>query len=126
MPTAESVVRPHTLSSNFSTTSRTDRRAHYRAQLGTPVLVDAFSTWHRARCEDVSVGGVGVECDAALPVGKTVEVYFELPSGVAIETQACVVRASNGRFGLRFTQLERNAEIALRAHCHIASMRCPA
>jgi hypothetical protein len=42
---------------------------------------------------------------------------------VAIETKARVVRSSGQRFGLRFMSLERGAEIALRAHCHIASMR---
>jgi hypothetical protein len=120
MPTAESVVRP---SAQLPTRVSTDRRGSLRAPLQGPVLVDAFSDWHRARCENVSVGGVAVACDQPLPLGKTVEVYFELPSGVAVETQALVVRAAGEHTALRFVGLDPRAEVALRAHCHIASMR---
>lgn len=120
MPTAESVVRASAL---LPTRVSTDRRGSLRAPLAGPVLVDAFSEWHRARCENVSVSGVALACEQALPVGKTVEVYFELPSGVAVETQALVVRAGAERTALRFVSLDPGAEVALRAHCHIASMR---
>ncbi len=78
---------------------------HYRAPLSTPALIDAFAAYHRARCENVSVSGVALSCDAALPVGKNVEIYFELPSGVAIETKARVVRAAASLVALQFTGL---------------------
>jgi len=120
MPTTESVVRPHASHSDDDTT---DRRVHCRAPLSTPALIDAFAAYHRARCENVSVSGIALACDAVLPVGKTVEVYFELPSGVAVETQARVVRAGPRLVALKFVTLEPQAEIALRAHCHLARMR---
>ncbi|HEX7668841.1 MAG TPA: PilZ domain-containing protein [Polyangiaceae bacterium] len=117
MPTAESVVRPHALLPS------TDRREHFRAPLAGPVLVDALSQWHRARCENVSVGGVAVAGAGSLPVGKTVEVYFELPSGVAVETRAQVVRSRGEEVALCFLALDRGTELALRAHCRAAEAR---
>jgi hypothetical protein len=117
MPTTESVVRPHASHQQHRTT---DRRVHYRAPLATPALIDAFAAYHRARCENVSVSGVALSCEAALPVGKSVEIYFELPSGVAIETKARVVRTGASLVALQFTALEPEAEVALRAHCHLA------
>lgn len=112
MTTAESVVRPHD-----PTPDSTDRRVHIRVPLEAPVLVDAQSTWQRARSANVSVGGVAVACETPIPVGKTVEIYFELPNGVAVETRAEVVRASGALLGLRFKSLDRRAAIALHAHC---------
>jgi len=116
MPTAESVVRPHAPSLDS-----TDRRVHARAPLRAPVLVDALSAWQRARSENVSVGGVAVACDTPIPVGKTVEVYFELPNGIAVEATAEVVRSSGAVVGLRFKDLDRRAELALKSHCRAAS-----
>lgn len=112
MPTAESVVRPNELSRDS-----TDRRIHERAPLKAPVLVDALSAWQRARSQDVSVGGVAVACETPIPIGKTVEVYFELPNGFAIEATAEVVRATGTLVGLRFKNLDRRAVLALRSHC---------
>jgi len=121
MTTAESVVRPH--ASQVPHAAAPDRRRHSRAPLTTPALVDAFTGYHHARCENVSQSGIALCCDAPLPLGKTVEVYFELPSGVGIETQARVVRQSETRLALVFVALDAQAEIALRAHCHLASTR---
>jgi hypothetical protein len=83
--------------------------------------VDAAAAYHRARCENVSVSGIALSCDALLPVGKTVEVYFELPSGVAVDARARVVRAGASRVALRFLALDAQAELALRAHCHLGN-----
>jgi hypothetical protein len=112
MPTAESVVRPHDPSPDS-----TDRRVHTRVPLQAPVLLDALSTWQRARSENVSVGGVAVACETPIAVGKVVEVYFELPNGIAIEATAEVVRSSGAMIGLKFKSLDRQAALALRAHC---------
>jgi len=117
MSTAESVVRPHPLTPKTTT----DRRAADRVPLKSPVLVDALSGWQRARCENVSIGGVALECDAPLPVGKRVELYFELPSGVAIETRALVVRSTDHRVAFRFLDLDSASEVALRTHCRNVS-----
>jgi len=115
MPTAESVVRPHA-----PPRDSTDRRIHERVPLQAPVLVDALSEWQRARSENVSVGGVAVACETPIPIGKTVEVYFELPNGFAVEATAKVVRSSGAVLGLRFTALDRRAELALTSHCRNA------
>lgn len=119
MSTAESVVRPHLQNPAPST----DRRAHARVPLAGPVLVDALSGWQRARCENVSAGGLSLNCDAPLPIGKRVEVYFELPSGVAIETQGLVVRCRDQKVAVRFIDLEPSAEVALREHCRADGLR---
>jgi hypothetical protein len=118
MPTADSVVRSHA----FATLESTDRRIHDRAPLSGPVLVDALCTWHRARCENVSPGGVAIACEGTLPVGKTVEIYFELPSGLAIEARARVVRSTGANAALCFVDLDARSEVALRAHCHMANV----
>jgi hypothetical protein len=65
----------------------------------------------------VSVSGVAVECETPIPIGKTVEIYFELPNGFAVEATAEVVRTSGTVIGLRFKKLDRNAELALNSHC---------
>jgi hypothetical protein len=99
-----------------------NRREYLRAALTKPVLVDAMNEWQQADCENVSAGGVALSCRAPLAVGKTVELYFELPCGVAIEARAEVIRSSGGHVALRFTELDRDLEIALRAHCRRATM----
>lgn len=114
MPTAESVVRPHD-----PTPDSTDRRVYTRAPLQAPVLLDALSAWQRARSENVSVGGVAVACESPIPVGKTVEIYFELPNGVAIEATAEVVRSTGSMVGLKFKKLDRSARLALTSHCRL-------
>jgi hypothetical protein len=88
-----------------------------------PVLVDTQQSWQRARCENVSVSGVALVCDVPIPIGTTVALYFELPSGVAVETEACVVRSNGHSLGLRFVRLDRETEVAIRAHCHASSVR---
>src|ERR1041385_2629253 len=105
MPTAESVVRPHA-----PTLDSTDRRVHTRAPLRAPVLLDALSAWQRAQSENVSVGGVAVACETPIPIGKVVEIYFELPNGIAVEATAEVVRASGAMVALKFKNLDRRAE----------------
>ena len=120
MPTAESFIRPHV---SIPAQAATDRRIHARAPLFSPALIDALAAYHKAVCENVSVSGIALSCDASLPVGKSVEIYFELPCGVAVDTRACVVRTGGSRIALRFLELEPQAELALRAHCHLATVR---
>ena len=117
MATTESVVQKSPAGPDT-----TDRRALRRVPLKSPVLVDTRSTWHRARGADVSVGGVSVECEGPLPVGKTVDLYFELPTGVAVETEARVIRSIGDSAALAFLHLDRRSEIALRVHCRLAEL----
>jgi hypothetical protein len=115
MPTAESVVR------TFHPEQRSpDRRSHCRAPLDVPALIDNLKAWRPARCRDVSVTGIGIDCAECLSVGEQVDIYFELPNGFAIEARAQVVRASGRQMGLRFVALEPRARLAVRAHCRRA------
>jgi hypothetical protein len=79
-----------------SSTFLRDRRERPRVALRAPVLVDLTSRWEQAVCHDVSLDGVGVELTDPLPLGARVEIYFELPTWHAIETQAEVVRNHAG------------------------------
>jgi hypothetical protein len=94
-----------------------ERREYERHELGAPALLDAASSWHKATCENVSLGGVKVQTDAALQLGTEVEVYFELPSGVAVETRARVVWVTDGELALCFLALDGEAASALRSFC---------
>lgn len=102
--------------------SAAERRAHRRAPLDVPALVDFATFWRRSRCRDVSEGGVSVELTEAetstlVPLGKELDIYFELPVGIAIETRAQVVRRSGSELGLRFVGLDPEFENALAAYC---------
>ena len=79
-----------------------DRRRHPRALLDAPALIDATHSWSKARCQNVSETGMAVQMERPLAAGTRVEVYFELPTGVAVETDAEVVRAEGTELGLRF------------------------
>ena len=94
-----------------------ERREHERTEFATPALLDAASSWHKAITENVSLGGLKVRTDATLLVGKELDVYFELPNGVAVETRARVVRADSGELGLAFVSLDGEAIGALRSLC---------
>jgi hypothetical protein len=96
---------------------KTDRRAHDRAPLTVPALIDNRKAWLPARCSDVSMTGVAIECDALFPVGDIVELYFELPNGVPVETLGEVVRCDGKRMALRFVELNARAALGLRSHC---------
>jgi len=94
-----------------------NRRTHRRAELRSPVLIDAASSYHTGRCRDVSPVGLGIEVSAALPVGMPVDVYFELPTGVAVEARAQVARCDGQTAGIHFNDLSAEGMQALRAYC---------
>lgn len=85
-------------------------------------MLDAASSYQSARCENVSAGGVVVQADVTLNVGTKVELYFELPGGVAVETDAVVVRQDGPRLALQFVDLEHELVVALRAYCRRSGM----
>src|SRR4051794_22757407 len=101
-------IRPSTSAGRIAVANR---REHPRAPLAQPVLVDAQRAWQKVECVDVSASGCALAYDAPLEVGSTVDVYFELPSRVAIEATARVVRVSQGRVALRFENLDREATL---------------
>jgi PilZ domain len=103
--------------------SPAERRAYRRAPLEAPAMLDAASSWHAGRCQDVSAGGMAVHTEVEFDVGSIIEVYFELPSGVAIETRARVVYAGGGRLGLSFVELDSASALALRSFCRLSGIR---
>jgi hypothetical protein len=97
-----------------------DRRAHRRAPLDRPVLVELGSRSLTARAVDVSGGGIALRTDQALGPAERVSVYFELPIGYAVETSAEVVRADGNLVALRFVDTPREAIVAVRSFCRIS------
>lgn len=118
MPTLESVVRPRPF-----LLSTCDRRIHGRAPLMLPVLIDTQRDWLRASSVDVSASGLAVGSVIPASVGALVELYFELPCGIAIEAKAKVVRVATDCTGLQFVDLARDAMVAIRAHCRMSVAR---
>jgi hypothetical protein len=95
-----------------------NRRAHRRAALSAPVLIDSARSHHTGRCRDVSEGGLLVELETELPIGMPVDLYFELPTGIAIEAQGAVVtRSGKSVLGLRFDSLKAEDRLAVSAYC---------
>lgn len=102
-----------------------DRRAHRRASLNLPVLVETASRSGTARCIDVGGGGISLRTELPLADKERVSVYFELPIGVAVETTAEVVRREGDVIALRFVDAPREAVIAVRSFCRISSTSLP-
>lgn len=100
-----------------ASSSMGNRRACRRAALHVPVLLDAESSYYTAQCCDVSQAGLGVETEAPLQIGTSMEVYFELPTGSAIEARATVARTAPNRVGLRFQEIGAESAAALREYC---------
>ncbi|HWA71368.1 MAG TPA: PilZ domain-containing protein [Polyangiaceae bacterium] len=94
-----------------------NRRAHRRAALTAPVLVDSARAHHTGYCRDVSEGGLSIELQGDLPVGTAVDLYFELPTGIAIEARAEIARRAERTFGLRFQSLSADDRRAVVAYC---------
>jgi len=94
-----------------------NRRAHRRAALTAPVLIDSARSHHTGHCRDVSEGGLLVELETELPVGMPVDLYFELPTGIAIEARAAVARSGKSVLGLRFDSLSAEDRRAVSAYC---------
>jgi PilZ domain len=102
--------------------SGADRRAFRRAPLGVPVMLDAGSAWQKAECENVSGGGVAVRSTVDVPVGTLLDLYFELPTGIAVEASAEVIRRDGDRLALRFVEIDRELLVALRGFCRISGL----
>ncbi len=102
--------------------ARPERRADKRAALARPVLVDTADASAPSRGLDVSRGGLAIETELELVPGQAVGVYFELPIGYAVEARAIVARRSGRLVGLRFAEMDRETEIALRSFCRISGL----
>jgi hypothetical protein len=93
-----------------------DRRQYPRVKLEAPAIVDAFHSWQKCTLKSVSTKGFSLATDLKLPLGTRVEVYFELPTTVAVETQAELVRISHGDLGFRFVELGAALQDSLEAY----------
>ena len=113
---------PHTPPQVVSPAPRVDRRADRRAKLDRPVLIDTEATSRPGRALDVSRGGLSIQSELELAPGEIVQVYFELPIGVAIEARAVVTRCEKNGIALRFVELDHEAEVALRSFCRISGL----
>ena len=58
-----------------------------------------------------------LETSAPPPIGQELEIYFELPTRVAVEARARVVRQDSGGVAIRFLDLADVAHLALEAFC---------
>jgi hypothetical protein len=99
-----------------------ERREFRRAVLDKQVLIDDDRVPQPLRARNVSGGGIAVDASVVLEVGSVVEVYFELPIGVAIEARAEVVRVDGGTMALRFLELAHDQEVALRSYCRLSGL----
>lgn len=99
-----------------------ERRAHRRARLDRPVLVETESRSGNARAVDVGASGIALRTELPLRERERVGIYFELPIGYAVETQAEVVRRDGDLVALRFVDPPREAVIAVRGFCRISGV----
>jgi hypothetical protein len=102
---------------------RAERRAHRRAALDRPVMIETSSRTLTVRSIDVSGGGIALRTDAPLAEGESVGVYFELPIRYGVEGRAEVVRRDSQRVVLRFTEIPHEAVVAVRSFCRISGVR---
>lgn len=104
--------------------SEVDRRAHRRAVLDRPVLLEGNDRTATVRSVDVSGGGIALRLDSRSPLRLTpaarVQLYFELPIGYPIETAAEIVRAERDLVALRFVDTSREALTAIRSFCRLS------
>lgn len=99
-----------------------ERRAHRRAPLDRPVLVETASRTSTGRALNVSGGGLALRVELDLAVGERVNVYFELPIGFGVQTDAEVLRREGALAVLRFVDTPREAELAIRSFCRISGL----
>jgi hypothetical protein len=101
---------------------RAERRAHRRAPLGRPVMLETESTSRPAAALNVSGGGIALSTELDLAVGEEVSIYFELPIGYAVEARARVMRRDARSVALKFLDLPKEAEVALRSFCRLSGL----
>jgi hypothetical protein len=110
-------------STTLNCTTVGERRVHPRVALDVPTILDAEFTYARGLCRNVSATGASVSVHPTMPVGTIVQVYFELPTGVAVEEPAEVVRQAGDEVGLRFVNLSAQNRLALRAYVRQQQLR---
>ena len=81
-----------------------DRRAHPRVEVGVPLVVKHGGRFFTAKSNDVSAGGVCVECVGDAPdIGERVEMEVDVPgTRRRAKVEAEVRWSARGRLGLMF------------------------
>lgn len=88
--------------------TRQNRRSYPRTGFCGPVLLDTGDACITAQGIDVSAGGIRLKSDRPLPLGSTLEVYFEL-NQLAVEAKAEVVHSHGKEAGLAFDRGRRRS-----------------
>lgn len=85
-------------------------------------MIETEAASERGRVLNVSGGGAAIETPVELAPGEHVSLYFELPIGYAVETRAEVLRREADKVAVKFLELSREAEVALRSFCRISGL----
>lgn len=85
-------------------------------------MIETAAASERGRVLNVSGGGAAIETPVELAPGEQVSLYFELPIGYAVETRAEVLRREADKVAVKFLELSREAEVALRSFCRISGL----
>ncbi|MBK6518357.1 MAG: PilZ domain-containing protein [Polyangiaceae bacterium] len=99
-----------------------ERRAHRRAALDRPVLLETASKTATGRLLNVSGGGLALRSELDLAVAERVSVYFELPIGFGVQADAEVLRREGAITVVRFVDAPSQAVLAIRSFCRISGL----
>ncbi len=92
-----------------------DRRADKRVSINLPARWYGLSGIHEVCVQDISLGGCFVDTPGRTEVNETVRMEIQLPSGEWLPLRGEVASAQPGiGFGLRFSSLTDEEELALR------------
>lgn len=91
-----------------------ERRREKRVGFVTPTLIDDQQHWEDARSANVSAHGMLLRTNRSLSKGSVVDVYFELPTGRAVQTSGVVVAARPGSASLHFPAISTRDRAVLR------------
>jgi hypothetical protein len=93
-------------------------RRYPRVALVTPVEIQSEGGVYMGSSEEVSAGGLRVDCAAPLKVGQDLWVRFNLTTGPSLHARAIVVGSyGEQKFGLKFVGLEDPQREALLTYC---------
>src|SRR6266851_3780609 len=98
----EAVMKRKSVSSE-----KTGLRKSSRIDLATPVEVRAGTSRTIGLTENVSLGGLLLQCSPDFPSGGNIDVLFNLTAGLSIKARCSVAHVQpEARMGLRFLDLE--------------------
>jgi hypothetical protein len=87
------------------------QRAHARYDIRMPVRFSHAGQQEVAECRNLSIGGMFLESDIAIPYGAATEIQFRIPTHaneIRVKASVCWIERSNGvqvGFGVKFGAL---------------------